>query len=208
MMKVAVTGNVASGKTLLCRSWAREGVPLVHADELAREAVAPGTPGLAAVVEAFGEEILDQDGGLHRAALREVVFQDPRARKKLEEILHPLIRDLRNRWMKEQEAGGSLMAVAEIPLLFEVGLEGDFHVVVVVDAPREERLRRLLEARGLEEEEARRIMGTQMPAKEKLGRADYVVRNAGSPGELEARALALLDLLRARAGEGPGEAGT
>lgn len=199
MMKVAVTGNVASGKTFLCRIWAGENVPLIHADELAREAVEPGTPGLAAVVEAFGAGILDSEGRLDRKALREIVFHDPSARTRLEGILHPIIGSLRDRWMQARKEEGCLLVVAEIPLLFEVGLEGAYDVVVLVDAPPQERLRRMVEDRKMDEDEARRIMEAQMPVQEKLDRADYVIRNDGSRTDMEIRALALLDLLRARA---------
>lgn len=199
MMKVAVTGNVASGKSLLCRVWAEEGIPVVHADALAREAVEPGTPGLAGIVAEFGPEILDDGDRLDRDALRDLVFQDPEARQKLEAIIHPVIGALRDRWIIARQEEGSPLAVAEIPLLYEVGLQGDYDAVVLVHAPPQERIRRLKEDRGLEEEEARRIMEAQMPAEEKLDRADYVIRNEGSRADLEIRALALLDLLRARA---------
>ncbi|MFO8174165.1 MAG: dephospho-CoA kinase [Longimicrobiales bacterium] len=199
MMTVAVTGNVASGKSLLCRIWAEEGVPVIHADDLSRDAVEPGTPGLAAVVAEFGAGILDPEGRLDRDALREVVFQDQDARRRLEEILHPVIGARRDRWMRARRKEGCLLAVAEIPLLYEVGLQGGYDAVVLVHAPPEERLRRLKEDRKMEEEEARSIMEAQMPAEEKLDRADYVVRNDGSRTDLEIRALALLDLLRARA---------
>jgi len=198
MMKVAVTGNVASGKSTLSQIWARGGIPLVQADELAREVVEPGTEGLAAVVEDFGREILSEDGRLNRRALGELVFGDPESRTRLEGILHPLILARRNRWMAEREGEGVGLAVAEIPLLFETGLEGSFDVVVFVDAPHEERLRRLREDRGLEEDEAKRMMDAQISPEEKRARADYVVHNAGSLEDLEIRALALLDLLLAR----------
>lgn len=207
MMKVAVTGNVASGKSLLCRIWAEEGVPVVHADDLSRDAVEPGTPGLAAIEAEFGAEILDAEGRLDRDALREVVFQDQDARRRLEEILHPIIGALRHRWVKARREEGCPLAVAEIPLLYEVGLQEGYDAVVLVHAPPEVRLRRLKEYRNLEGEEARSIMEAQMPAEEKLDRADYVVRNDGSRTDLETRALALLDLLRARA-RGVGEEGT
>ena len=106
---------------------------------------------------------------------------------------------MREEWMEARRAEGQAMAVAEIPLLFEVGLEGDYDVVVLVDAPLEERLRRLREDRGLDEEEARKMMDAQIPAGEKRESADYVIDNDGTPEDLKIRGLALLDLLRARA---------
>lgn len=198
-MKVAVTGNVASGKTTLCLIWAREGLPLVLADDLARSVVDPGSEGLTAVVEAFGSEILQEGGGLDRGAMRALVLEDPARREELEGILHPLILARRDAWMEEQVGKGVSLAVAEIPLLYEVGLEDDFHQVVLVDAPSEVRLGRLMETRGLEEKEAVRLMEAQSDPEEKRGRAHFIVHNAGTPEELEVQALALLDLLRARA---------
>ena len=199
MMKVAITGSVASGKSSLARIWAREGVPVVSADELARAVVEPGTPGLEAVITAFGPGFLREDGTLDRDALRDLVFRDPPSRRKLEEILHPLIGALRDEWMTREGGMGLPLVVAEIPLLFESGTEGEFDVIVFVDAPAVERLRRLTLLRGLEEGEARRIMDAQMPSEEKLTRSTFVIHNSGSEEELEVRALALLDLLRARA---------
>jgi dephospho-CoA kinase len=202
VLKVAVTGNVASGKSTLSSLWAREGVPLLQADELARSVVEPGTEGLAAVVDAFGRDILAADGRLDRNFLRDLVFREAESRTRLEGILHPLILARREEWMAEREGEGTQLAVAEIPLLFEVGLDGEFDVVVLVDAPHAERLRRLLEDRGLEEEEAKRMMDAQLPPEEKRDRAHFVVHNAGSKEDLEIRALALLDLLRARSAKG------
>lgn len=198
-MKVAITGNIASGKSALAELWARAGVPMVSADDLARSVVEPGTPGLAAVVEAFGPDVLTTDGTLDRGAMRELAFSDPAVRRRLEGILHPLIAQGREAWMALEEEKGTLMAVAEIPLLFEVGLEGAFDLVVVVDAPVEERIRRVVDLRGLGEEEAKKMVAAQMPAEEKLERADFVVHNSGTMVDLEVRAMALLDLLRARA---------
>jgi dephospho-CoA kinase len=202
MMKVALTGNVASGKSEVARLWAREGVPLVSADDLARKAVRPGTPGLRAVVALFGSQILREDGTLDRDRLRGMVFGDPALRRGLEDILHPMIRSLRDAWMEDEEEKGSHLAVAEIPLLFEAGLQDDYDVVVLVDASSDERLRRLTDIRGLEEGEARKIMDVQMPSGEKVSRANFVIHNHGTMRELEIRALALLDLLRARAATG------
>ena len=198
-MKVAITGNVASGKSTLARIWVREGVPLVSADDLAREAVEPGTPGLEAVTAAFGERILREDGTLDRGALRLMVFLDPEQRERLEGILHPLIASLRDQWMEGEAERGSPLVVAEIPLLFEAGLEEEYDATVLVHADDEERLLRLVRSRGIGEEEARRIMEAQIPSQDKLDRVSFVIHNSGTEEELEVRALALLDLLRARA---------
>ena len=158
MKSVALTGNAAAGKSAVATAWARAGVSVVSADELARQAVAPGSPGLAEVRAAFGDDVLAADGTLDRGALRRRVFSDDEARRRLEGILHPRIRTLRSAWMEERRNAGDALVVAEIPLLFETGHEGDFDAVVLVDAPDAVRLGRLVEQRGLSEEEARRVM--------------------------------------------------
>lgn len=199
MMTVALTGNVASGKSTVARIWSEAGLPVVLADDLARQVVEPGSEGLAEVVAAFGREILDSEGSLDRERLRDVVFRDTVERERLEAILHPRIGALRDEWMAGRKDSGDLLSAAEIPLLFEAGLEEDFDAVVLVDAPEEERLRRMRADRGLEDEEALRIMAAQIPAVEKRARSHFVLENDGTRAELEIRALALLDLLRARA---------
>jgi dephospho-CoA kinase len=199
MLKVALTGNVGSGKSTVARIWSGTGIPVIRADDLAREVVAPGSDGLARVVEEFGGDVLQADGSLDRTGLREVVFRDPGDRTRLEGILHPLIRSLRDDWVARHEAGRTSLVVAEIPLLYEVGLQKDYDAVVLVVAPPQERLRRLMADRGLEEEEASRVMASQIPSEEKLPLADYVLENGGSLEDLEIRCLALLDLLRFRA---------
>ncbi len=199
MLSVALTGNVASGKSTVARLWREAGVAVVSADDLARTATEPGSEGLDEVVEAFGEDVLAEDGRLDRAALRDVVFRDDEARRRLEEILHPRIRALRDAWMEGRRAEGARLVVSEIPLLFETEMEGEFDVTVLVDAPRGERLRRLVEDRGLEADEAERIMDAQMDPDEKRRRADLVVENDGTLQDLRTRALVILDLLRARA---------
>ncbi len=199
MLSVALTGNVASGKSSVARLWREAGVAVVSADDLARTVTEPGSEGLHQVVEAFGEDVLAEDGRLDRAALRDVVFRDDEARRRLEEILHPRIRALRDAWLEERRAEGARLVVSEIPLLFETETEGEFDVTVLVDAPRGERLRRLVEDRGLEADEAERIMDAQMDPDEKRRRADLVVENDGTLQDLRIRALVILDLLRARA---------
>lgn len=198
-MKIALTGNVASGKSTVAQFWAEAGVPVVRADELAREAVAPGSEGLEAVVAVWGTGVLQADGSLDRAALRDRVFRRSEDRRVLEEILHPRIRALRDRWMVQRRGEGASLVVAEIPLLFEAGLEDDFDAVVLVDAPEQERVRRLVEDRGISKEEALRMVTSQIPAWEKRSRVPFVLDNDGTREELRERSMALLDLLRARA---------
>jgi dephospho-CoA kinase len=198
MLSVALTGNVASGKSTVAELWASEGVPVISADELSRRAVEPGSPGLWAVQEAFGGGVMAADGSLDRASLRDIVFSDDDARGRLEEILHPLIWEMRAAWLAERRAEGSQLVVSEIPLLFELGRQADFDVTVLVDAPPEIRLARLVQARDLDEEQARRVMSSQMDPGEKRRLADIVIENAGSPAELADRAAAVLTKLRSR----------
>jgi dephospho-CoA kinase len=199
VLRVALTGNVAAGKSAVAEAWIRRGVPVVSADELARRAVEPGTRGLSEVRGAFGDGVLAADGTLNRSELRARIFRDEEARRRLETILHPRIQDLRAEWMEAHRAQGDPLVVAEIPLLFETGLEDGFDAVVVVDAPADVRLARLVERRGLGRDEALRIMEAQMDPAEKRRRADWVVDNAGTMEALDGRAAEVLSELRARA---------
>jgi dephospho-CoA kinase len=199
VLGVALTGNVAAGKSLVASRWAAQGVPVVSADELAREVVRPGTPGLAAVREQFGDGVIAPDGTLDRAALRARVFADEEARERLEAIVHPGVRALRAQWLERQRAAGASLVVSEIPLLFETGTETDFDVTVLVWAPDETRLARIVRHRGLDEAEARRMMAAQMDQDEKRARADVVIENDGTEEELAVAADRVLADLRARA---------
>ena len=202
MLNVALTGNVASGKSTVAAQWANSGVPLTSADELSRQVVLPGTPGLQAVRNAFTDEVLAPDGTLDRASLRAVILADEDARRKLEEILHPLIWEQRARWLKARRVDGEGLVVSEIPLLFETGREGDFDVIVFVDARESERIQRLIQTRGLNAEEASRLIEVQMDASPKQSKADYVLSNNGTLEDLSSLAGDLLQELRLRAGMG------
>ena len=199
MLSAALTGNVAAGKSTVAGLWRAQGVPVISADALARTVVEPGSEGLAAVVQLLGPDVLAPDGSMDRAAVRDRVFKDAEARRTLEMLLHPRIAALRAEWVREREAEGVPLAVAEIPLLFEAGLAREFDATVLVDAPEDERLRRLVEVRGLDRDEARRIMEAQMDAQTKRGLADFVVENGGTMPELEVEAARVLTALRRRA---------
>lgn len=198
-LSVAITGNIASGKSTVLRAWSREGVPVISADQLAREVVEPGTDGLREVVRAFGEEVIGPDGGLDRRRLRDRIFRDEVARRRLESLLHPRIRGLREQWLREQRRGGEALVAAEIPLLFETGYDAAADITIVVHAPAEVRLDRLVRLRGLDVEEATRIMDTQKNAEETFEMAHHVIRNDGAVADLERRALEVLTILEGRA---------
>ncbi len=196
MRSVALTGNVAAGKSAVAARWAGAGVPVVSADELARSAPLPGTPGHAAVVDAFGEEVLAADGTIDRSRLRDVVFRDDARRVRLESIVHPEVWRLRDVWLAERRAEGAELVVSEIPLLFETGRQDDFDAVVLVDAPEALRVGRMVEQRGLDEGEARRIVAAQMGATGKRAGSDYVIDNDGDLTALETEADRVLAALR------------
>lgn len=195
-VSVGLTGNIAAGKSTVASFWSDVGVPVASADDLARRVVEPGSPGLSAVVEAFGEEILAADASLDRGALSSLVFHDEEARHRLEAIVHPRIRVLRDRWMREPMAGRHAICVSEIPLLFEVGIEGEFDATVVVDASEKIRLDRLRETRGLSAEKALAIMEAQMDPALKRERATHLLVNDGDIEALEDQALEVLAQLR------------
>lgn len=187
MLVVGLTGNIASGKSTVSRLLTARGVPLIDADVLARDAVAPGSPALAAIIARWGARMLNADGTLDRPALRSVVFHDAAERAALDEIVHPAIGEGRNARLAELEANGAPIVVCDIPLLFETGLDAECDVIVLVDAPEAVRLARLRHDRGLAENEAREMIAAQMPAEQKRPFADYVIENAGTEAELAAR---------------------
>ena len=199
MLTVALTGNIASGKSEVAKVWRGLGAHLVDADELSRRAVEPGTPGLRAIVERWGPEMLAPDGTLDRAALRDIVFRDSKAREELETIVHPRVRTLRDEAFAAARAEGAPLIVADIPLLFETGLEAEFDVVVLVDAPESVRRARLVDLRGIDADEAARMIAAQMPAEEKRSRAGIVIENTGTLEDLRVRATAVWRGLQARA---------
>lgn len=188
MLKVGLTGNIAAGKSSVADVWRGMGATVVDADELARRAVEPGTPAHAAIAAEWGTWVLEEGGALDRAALRQIVFADPDARARLEGIVHPAVAALRDEHYRRAQARGDALVVADIPLLFEVGMADEFDVVVLVDAPEEVRLQRLVSDRGLDADEARRMIAAQMPAELKRARADVVINNTGTRGDLQDRA--------------------
>jgi dephospho-CoA kinase len=186
--RIALTGNIASGKSAVAAVWRANGAVIIDADELARRAVAPGTRGLRQVVRTFGRGVLGPDGTLDRAALRRVVFADERKRRQLEDIIHPEVDRLRRAAEREAVAAGARFVVHAIPLLFEKGLAEGFPVVVLVDAPEQLRLDRIVQTRGVDPDEARRMIAAQQPAAANRARATHVIDNAGTLEELQRRA--------------------
>lgn len=196
-LRVGLTGGIASGKSTVSARFVERGAVLVDADVLAREVVAPGTPGLLAVVAEFGEDVLTQDGHLDRPALGALVFADAERRAALERIIHPLVRDAGS--ALEANAGPGAVVVHDIPLLVEAGRHDDFDVVVVVDASEDLQLQRMVTLRGMSEDEAQARMAAQASREDRLAVADVVIENHGDLDDLIEQVDAVYDDLLDRA---------
>lgn len=204
MIRVGLTGGIASGKSAVAEELTRLGALVIDSDQLARDVVAPGTPGLAQVVQRFGEAVLNADGSLDRARLGELVFGDDRARADLNGIIHPLVLAARDS-IEAQVVDPYAIVVSMIPLLVEIGAAGDLDVVVVVDVEEDVQLARLMARNGLTEEQARARIAAQASRFERLRVADYVIRNDSTLDELRERTHAVWhELLKRRGQQGDG----
>lgn len=183
MLKVGLTGGIGAGKSEVSRLLVSYGAVLVDADKIAREVVEPGTPGLDAVVDAFGPGVLTADGRLDRPKLGSLVFSDSEKLATLNAIVHPLVR-ARSAEL-EGAAGEDAIVVHDVPLLVENGLTGLYEVVVVVDASAETRLERLVRERGMAESEGRSRMAAQATRERRNAAADLVIDNDGPLEKLE-----------------------
>ncbi len=198
MLRVGLTGGIGAGKSEVTRRLAELGAVIIDADLLAREVVGPGTSGLDEVVRHFGTGVLARRGDLDRAALAARVFDDPGERRVLESIIHPRVRSLAAEI--EAAADPDSVVVHAIPLLVETGQAGSFHVVVVVEAPRSERLNRLMRDRGMTEEQARSRIDSQASARQRVEAADVVIDNTGGLDALRARVDQVWNDLSLKAG--------
>src|SRR5437879_10223008 len=211
MLNVALTGNIAAGKSTVVELFRGWGATIIDADELARQAQAPGGEVLAAIAQRFGSDVLAPDGALDRAALRSKVMGDQAALDALNAIVHPAVRRRRDDLAREARERGDVLLVNDIPLLFEVLDPGQFDAVVLVDAGVALRRTRLRALRGLSNEEADRMIAAQMPAQRKRPQSQHLIDNAGTVAELEKQAKKIFVELRhraARAGvqtEAPGQ---
>ena len=185
---VALTGGIASGKSAVSAAFARHGVPILDADLISRQVVEPGQPALSAVVSAFGPEVLGPDGHLDRAALRALVFARPEARRQLEAILHPAIRQA---FATASATAGGPYQVHAIPLLAESGRAKEYERVLVVDCPRETQLQRLLARDQETPERAEAILAAQATRDQRLAIATEVIVNTGTLAELAATVAGL-----------------
>ena len=199
MLNVALTGNIASGKSTVAELFRTWGATVIDADRLVRDAQAPGSPVLRAIAARFGQDLIDPSGMLDRKALRQRVMGDPAALAELNRLVHPDV--LRRRSALEQEARnrGDRIVVSDIPLLFEAADPSAFDVIVLVDAPETVRRSRLLAQRGLSAQDADRMLAAQAPTGPKRERSTYVIDNDADRTALEARAREVWRQLIARA---------
>jgi dephospho-CoA kinase len=183
LLRAALTGGIATGKSYVRARLASHGIPTLDSDLLARDAVSAGSAGLAAIVARYGEAVLLPDGGLDRRALGAIVFRDAAARADLEAIVHPRVRDATAVWLDRLAAGGESLAVVDIPLLYETGRDRDFDRVIVTSCPRSQQVARVVERDGLSPADAEARIDAQLPTDEKVRRADFVIDTGGTFGD-------------------------
>ena len=181
LLRVGLTGGIASGKSMVAAELAARGAVIIDADVLAREVVEPGTPALAAILDRFGMQVL-KDGQLDRARLAEIVFADPSARRDLEQIVHPAVRARAAEL--ERAAGDAAVVVHVIPLLVETGQHEDFDLVVTVDADHETQIQRLMARNGFTRAEAESRIAAQASREDRTLAADVVLDNTGDMAQL------------------------
>jgi dephospho-CoA kinase len=192
MVKVGLTGGIASGKSSVCGIFSRLGARVLDADVLAREAVRPGRPAWIKLRGIFGPEFFHPDGSLNRRSLRSLVFRDPEKRRQLNEIVHPEVMRTVREWLETMvEREPHAVLLVDIPLLVEVGAVKGFDRIVLVFVREEIQLARLMERDNVSLDEARKALEAQMPLREKLAFADYVVDNSGSLEETQVQVEAV-----------------
>lgn len=197
MLIVGLTGGIASGKTAISQVLKGEGAYIIDADQIARELVQPNRPAWNELIRAFGKEILQEDGSIHRKKLADKVFADPKKRKLLNQILHPRIKEEMDRRTKEiGQKDPEAIVVIDAPLIIELGDQRDMDKLIVVASTQTQQIERLKERDGINPEEALRILSSQMPVEEKVKLADYVIRNEGSIEEAKKRGKEVFKELR------------
>ena len=196
MVRVGLTGGIASGKSLVAAELAARGAIIIDADVLAREVVEPGTPGLAAIIERFGPQVLT-DGRLDRAHLAEIVFADPAARQDLERIVHPAVRA--RAVELERAAGSAAVVVHVIPLLVETGQQWNFDLVITIDVDHETQIQRMMARNGFSRAEAESRIAAQAAREDRRAAADVVLDNSGDVAQLKDQIDALWAVLTSTA---------
>jgi dephospho-CoA kinase len=195
MLRVALTGGAATGKSYVLDQFRRAGIPCLVADDLAHGVTAAGTEATAAIAARFGANVIAADGSVDRSSLGAIVFADPAARRDLEAIVHPAVYRAIQVGLRAFEKSGDPLAVVEIPLLYESGHAADFDRVIVTVCSDERQLSRLM-GRGLSEARARQVIAAQKPTEEKAALADFVVRTDGEKSETDVQVRDILSRLR------------
>jgi dephospho-CoA kinase len=195
--RIGLTGGIATGKTYVRTTFDQLGVPTIDADTLAREAVAPGTDGLAAVLTRFGMGVLDANGALDRRKVAQIVFADANARRDLEAIIHPFVRRQADSWFRGLDSATHAFAIADIPLLYEAGTGNLYDAVIVTACAPEEQVRRIVARDHVTEAEARQRIAAQLPIEEKLRCGDYVIRTDGTHQETDRQVRGVFEQLSA-----------
>ncbi|AOX05667.1 dephospho-CoA kinase [Corynebacterium sp. NML98-0116] len=193
MLKIGLTGGIGSGKSSVAALLRERGFVVVDADRIARDVLQPGSDGLKEVAAAFGDDLVDASGVLNRKLLAQRAFVSEEQTQKLNSITHPAIRKESSRQFDAAEAEGARVAVYDMPLLVELGLHRQMDFTVVVDVNEEERVRRLVQLRGLSEADARSRIARQIDDDDRLAAADYVIDNNGPLSELAPQVDALVD---------------
>ncbi len=197
MLNLALTGNIASGKSTVAELFRRRGATIIDADQLVREVQRPGSPVLERIAARFGREMILPTGELDRSRLRGAVLGRAEELAALNAIVHPAVGLLRQARLAEARCQGVQIVINDIPLLFEVLDPTGFDAVILVDAPEPVRLQRLTQSRGLSREEAEALIRAQMPAEAKRARSDYIIDNGGELAELEGRVAEVWDRVSA-----------
>jgi dephospho-CoA kinase len=196
VLKVALTGGIATGKSYIARLLVGAGVAFIDADVLARQELAPGTSGLAAVRTRFGDEVMTADGSLDRKRLADIIFRDEAARRELEAIVHPAVIEAIQQFFRTACGPDMPVAVADVPLLYEGGFEHAFDRVIVAACPREMQIARVMARDRATREAAERRVAAQLPIEEKVRRAHYVIRTDRSFAETDRQVAETLEKLR------------
>ena len=205
-VRAALTGGIATGKSVCLAHFASLGAATLDTDQVARDVVAPGTPGHAAIIGRFGRQIVQADGSVDRSALGRIVFADEAARRDLEAIVHPAVYERVRTWFDELDRradanAGSAAGIVGIPLLYETGHEGDFDRVVVAACSRQQQLARVMARDGLDEAAATQRVAAQWPIDEKARRADFVIDTSGTLADTRAGVERVWTLLTRSTGE-------
>jgi dephospho-CoA kinase len=196
-MILGLTGGIATGKSTVSAMLRQRGIPVIDADQIAREVVEPGKPAYEAIVRHFGKEILLPDGSINRKLLGEIVFSNEAERQKLNSIVHPEVRRVMREQAEEAERAGAQIVFMDIPLLFESKLQHMVDKIVVVYAPARMQLARMMERDELDEEQAMKRLRAQLPIEQKRAEADYLIDNQGTREETEQQVEQMLAEIKA-----------